>query len=192
MEPRDVERQGPDRAGDPVEAAVAGGPAPAEAPGGEALWRRDFPLTSAGEEQITRREFTRYLLAASAAFAVSTVGAGVWATVQSAPSGGPQQIVALADVPEGASYLFAYPTSDDPAMLLHLPGGELRAFSQKCTHLGCVVVWQPDRDRVFCPCHEGVFDPDTGEPTAGPPVRALSRIDVEVRQGVVWATGVTA
>lgn len=156
----------------------------------EALWRRDFPITSAGEEQITRREFTRYLLAASAAFGAASVGAAVWATWQSAPSGEPAPIVALTEVPEGGSYLFDYPTEDSPALLVHLPGGELRAFSQKCTHLGCVVFWQEDRDRIFCPCHEGVFEARTGEPIAGPPTRPLERIDVEVRDGVVWATGV--
>lgn len=163
------------------------GPGAADDP---ALWRRDFPLTSAGEEQITRREFTRYLLAASAAFGVATVGAAVWSQVQSAPSGEPRAIVSLDEVPEGGSYLFDYPGGDDPALLIHLPGGELRAFSQKCTHLGCVVFWEPEQDRIYCPCHEGVFEPRRGEPTAGPPERALTRIDVEVRDGVVWATGV--
>ena len=29
------------------------------------LWREDFPLTSAGEDAVTRREFVRYLVLAS-------------------------------------------------------------------------------------------------------------------------------
>jgi Rieske Fe-S protein len=104
--------------------------------------------------------------------------------------GEPQRIVALADVPEGDSYLFRYPTADDPAILLHLSGGDLRAYSQKCTHLGCVVFWQPGHDDLLCPCHEGHFDLRTGEPVAGPPDRPLPSIGVEVREGTVWATGV--
>ena len=36
-------------------------------------WRRDFPYTSGGEDDVTRREFTRYLVLGSGAFAVGTV-----------------------------------------------------------------------------------------------------------------------
>ncbi|MEZ5239009.1 MAG: Rieske 2Fe-2S domain-containing protein [Microthrixaceae bacterium] len=153
------------------------------------LWREEFPLTSAGEELVARRDFARYLLAASGVFAAGTAGAAVWAGLQRANVGRPTELVSLSEVPEGSEYLFDYPTAEDPALLVHLPGGELRAFSQKCTHLGCVVFWQPEEDRLFCPCHEGVFDPRSGEPTAGPPERPLQRIDVEVRDGVVWALG---
>lgn len=154
------------------------------------LWREEFPYTSEGEDLVGRRDFTRYLMAASGVFAAGAVGAAVWAGVQSPTTGSPEPIVPLADVPEGTEYLFRYPTPDIPALLLHLPGGELRAYTQKCTHLGCVVFWQAERDRLYCPCHEGVFDPESGEPTAGPPERALSRIEIEVRDGTVWAIGV--
>jgi Rieske Fe-S protein len=95
--------------------------------------------------------------------------------------------VALDQVPEGSAHLFDYPGRADPAILVHLPGGELRAFSQKCTHLGCVVYYQPERGEMECPCHEGHFDAATGEVLAGPPQRPLGRIDVEVRDGTVWA-----
>ena len=163
--------------------------APAD-PGAPPLWRDEFPVTSAGEELVARRDFTRYLLAASGVFAAGSVGAAAWATLQRSNMGEPRPIVELDQVPEGAEYLFRYPDEAAPAILVHLPGGELRAFSQKCTHLGCVVFWQADRDRLFCPCHEGVFDPRSGDPTAGPPERPLARIDVEVRDGTVWALGV--
>jgi Rieske Fe-S protein len=153
-------------------------------------WRDEFPLTSQGEELVARRDFTRYLLVASGAFATGAAGAAVWATLQSANTGEPQAIVALDQVPQGGEHLFRYPTSADPAILVHLPNGELRAFSQKCTHLGCVVFYQPDHERLYCPCHEGEFDPSSGDPTAGPPDRALARIDVEVRDGTVWALGI--
>lgn len=154
------------------------------------LWREEFPLESEGEELVARRDFTRYLLAASGVFAAGTVGAATWAAVQRSNVGEPRELVPLEQVPEGTEHLFRYPTQDDPAILVHLPGGELRAYSQKCTHLGCVVFYEPEKDRIFCPCHHGVFDPNSGEPTAGPPVRGLTRIDVDVRGGTVWAKGV--
>lgn len=154
------------------------------------IWRDEFPVTSAGEEQVARRDFTRYLLAASGAFAAGTIGAAAWASLQRSNVGGPRPIVELSAVPAGTDHLFRYPTEEDPAILVHLEGGGLRAFSQRCTHLGCVVFWQPREDRLFCPCHDGVFNPRNGDPVAGPPDRPLTRIDVEVRNGVVWAKGV--
>ncbi len=157
---------------------------------GPPLWRDEFPITSSGEEHIARRDFTRYLLTASGVFAAGTVGAAAWADLQRSNTGGPRPIVALDEVPESTEYLFRYPTEEDPAILVHLQGGELRAYSQRCTHLGCVVFFQPDRDRLFCPCHDGVFDPSNGDAVAGPPERPLTRIDIDVRDGVVWAKGV--
>ncbi len=154
-------------------------------------WRRDFPYTSAGEELVTRRDFTRYLAAASGAFAAGTLGVAAFAAGREVTAGEPQAIVALADVPEGSSYLFRYPTDADPAILVHLPGGDLRAYSQKCTHLGCVVFWEPGHNDLLCPCHEGHFDLRTGQPTAGPPDRPLLAIDLEVRDRIVWALKMT-
>jgi Rieske Fe-S protein len=73
---------------------------------------------------------------------------------------------------------------------VHLPDGELRAFSQQCTHLGCVVRWSREREKMLCPCHDGAFDARTGGVAGGPPQRPLARIVVEVRSdGMVWALG---
>jgi cytochrome b6-f complex iron-sulfur subunit len=151
------------------------------------VWRQDFPLTSAGEDEVTRREFVRYLALASGGFAAGNVGVALWASLRSINRGEPRPIVSLDAVPEGSAHLFRYPTDDDPAILVHLAGGELRAFSQKCTHLGCVVYYEPRTGELECPCHEGFFDATNGEVLAGPPQRPLGRIDVEVREGMVWA-----
>ena len=153
------------------------------------VWRQDFPLTSAGEDEVTRREFVRYLVLASGGFAAGNVGIALWSSLRSINEGSPQPIVALDRVAEGTAHLFDYPTGADPAILVHLPGGELRAFSQKCTHLGCVVFYEPETGEMECPCHEGHFDAASGEVLAGPPQRPLGRIDVEVRDGTVWALG---
>jgi len=153
------------------------------------VWRQDFPLTSAGEDEVTRREFVRYLVVASGGFAAGNVGVALWSSLRSINAGEPRAIVALADVAEGSAHLFRYPSEDDPAILVHLPGGELRAFSQKCTHLGCVVFYEPEKGEMECPCHEGHFDAESGNVLSGPPQRPLGRIDVEVRGGTVWALG---
>ncbi len=176
MSPRDP-RRAPDRRRAQTSAAS------------DQVWRRDFPYTSAGEDTVTRREFGRYLALASGAFAVGNVGIAAWASARTPPVGEPTPVVALDAVPEGGSYLFRYPTEQDPAILVRLAGGEVRAFSQKCTHLGCVVYYAPSEQQLECPCHEGFFDADTGEVVAGPPTRDLPEIPVEVRDGTVWTVG---
>ena len=117
------------------------------------LWRRDFPYQAGAEDEVTRREFTRYLVLGAGAMAAGNVGIAAWTQLRSINQGEPRPIVALADVPVGATYLFRYPTDDDPAVLLRLGDRELVAFSQKCTHLGCVVYYEADEDRWHCPCH---------------------------------------
>ena len=99
------------------------------------------------------------------------------------------RVVAVADVPEGASVNFHYPDESYPALLIHLPGNRWVAYEQRCTHLLCPVLYENDRQRIFCPCHEGAFNPATGERTAGPPPRPLNRIRVEVRGDAVYAVG---
>jgi Rieske Fe-S protein len=154
----------------------------------EPIWRRDFPYTSEGEDEVTRREFTKYLVLASAAFATGGGLVSLWASLRTVETGEPMAIVALDDVEVGASYLFSYPSPKDPAILIRPDGDTLLGFSQKCTHLGCVVFWVDDEEEFHCPCHEGMFDVG-GRPIAGPPQRPLSRIDLEVRDGTIWATG---
>ena len=157
---------------------------------GTPVWLRSFPYTAAGEDAITRRAFTRYLVAGSGVFAACTLGAASWTSLRDLDDGEERAIVDLDEVPAGGAYLFKYPGSKDPAVLVRLPEGELVAYSQKCTHLGCVVFYEPEATELVCPCHEGIFDALTGEAIAGPPERALPAIGVEVRDGTVWALGI--
>ena len=121
--------------------------------------------------------------------AVGNVGIAAWTQLRTINTGEPRQIVALEDVAIGDTFLFSYPSDADPAILVRLGEGEVVAFSQKCTHLGCVVYFEADEDRWHCPCHEGNFDVRSGAVISGPPPRPLGRIDVEVRDGAVWAMG---
>ena len=61
------------------------------------------------------------------------------------------------------------------------------ALSSTCPHLGCQVRWEPQNNRFFCPCHNGVFDP-SGRATAGPPAEAgqsLPGYDLKVESGLL-------
>jgi cytochrome b6-f complex iron-sulfur subunit len=82
-------------------------------------------------------------------------------------------------------------------VVVHLPvghvalldvNGEIRAFSAVCTHLGCLITWQPTADHVwYCPCHKGKYDRE-GHVVSGPPPRPLTRYPVSVRDGRVFVT----
>jgi Rieske Fe-S protein len=154
------------------------------------VWKRDFPYEAEAEEQVTRREFARYLVLGTGALAAGNLGLAAWTQLRSINRGEPRPIVAAADVAIGETYLFRYPEDADPAVLLKVDEDQVVAFSQKCTHLGCVVYFEAEEDRWHCPCHEGNFEALTGAVISGPPTRPLGRIDVEIRDdGMIWALG---
>jgi Rieske Fe-S protein len=153
-------------------------------------WKRDFPYQAISEEEVTRREFARYLVLGAGTIAVANVGLAVWTQLRTINTGGPRAITALASVDVGGTHLFHYPGEDDPAILVRLTATDVVAFSQKCTHLGCVVYFETDAQRWHCPCHEGNFEARTGAVISGPPTRPLGRIDLEIRaDGTIWALG---
>jgi len=100
--------------------------------------------------------------------------------------------VARADEVEvGDSLDFRAPTGERVAIARHGASGGARDFvalSSTCPHLGCQVHWEAARNRFFCPCHNGAFDP-AGEAIAGPPFDAgqsLPRFPLEVRAGLLY------
>lgn len=160
---------------------------PAERP----KWREDFPVDAAEDAYVARRDFVKFLVLTSFAFVTGQawiLGQSLTRRAGAAPAALP--IVRVDSLPVGGSKAFVYPGPDDTCLLVRVDESTYVAYSQKCTHLSCAVVPEPDKDRFFCPCHEGSFDMRTGRPLAGPPRRPLPKIAVEVRDGVVYATGV--
>jgi nitrite reductase/ring-hydroxylating ferredoxin subunit len=138
----------------------------------------EFPYRLDEDSLVSRRTLLRFAVYASGALFGGTALLALLNAVTTRRRGTPQPIVAASAVPPGQVHYFAYPSPDDQAMLIHLPDGRFVAYSQKCTHLSCSVYYQPENARLFCPCHEGVFDPQTGEPIAGPPQRRLPQIEL--------------
>jgi ubiquinol-cytochrome c reductase iron-sulfur subunit len=56
------------------------------------------------------------------------------------------------------------------------------AYSKICTHAGCPVgLYEQASGRLFCPCHQSVFDVQDGaEPIGGPATRPLPQLPLEV------------
>jgi menaquinol-cytochrome c reductase iron-sulfur subunit len=60
-------------------------------------------------------------------------------------------------------------------------GGEPQvvALSSVCTHLGCRVSWDAEREELRCPCHGGIFD-RAGAVKDGPPPAPLARLQARI------------
>jgi Rieske Fe-S protein len=157
-------------------------------------WRQDFPIDVAQDQYVARRDFTKFLVLTSLAFAVGQawiVFKSWWRRQRPAPPAVP--IAKVDELRVGEARVFHYPNEEEPCLLLRLGPGKdgLVAYSQKCTHLACAVVPEAGTGRLHCPCHHGYFEAATGRPLAGPPRRPLPLIRLEVGDdGVVYAKGV--
>jgi nitrite reductase/ring-hydroxylating ferredoxin subunit len=159
--------------------------------GQQRAWRQDFPVDWPQDHYVARRDFTKFLVLASLAFVCGQFWIVIKNFIRKRQGLPPvQQLARLDQIPVGGVLPFNYPQEHDNCLLIRTSDSECIAFSQKCTHLGCAVVPDVKNDRLLCPCHKGIFQASTGRPLAGPPRRPLPRITLEIRNGVVYATGV--
>jgi nitrite reductase/ring-hydroxylating ferredoxin subunit len=136
--------------------------APAEHPAYASRHARHLP------QRIARRHALQRVLAA--ALALPFVGAAI-AMVRHVQATDRQPDVAVpADVPAGLTVVSSVIVSRDP-------GGRIRAYSNRCTHLGCEI----DRivgDEAVCPCHGSRYRAD-GSVASGPALRPLRPLRIE-------------
>ena len=154
-------------------------------------WKADFPIDWETDNEVTRREFAKFLALTSLAL----FAGNAWLLIKSWWRGEPflpaKVIGDISQLPVGAVLQFQYPRAIDQAMLLRVSEDKLLAYSQRCTHLSCAVYWAKENGRLECPCHEGVFNLADGSVLAGPPTRPLPRIKIERRGTAIVATGVS-
>jgi len=78
----------------------------------------------------------------------------------------------------GTALMFKFGSS--PAMLIHNSDDSWVALSAVCTHLGCTVKFESDKNRIHCACHGGTYDPRTGKNISGPPPKPLRAYKVKL------------
>jgi nitrite reductase/ring-hydroxylating ferredoxin subunit len=153
-------------------------------------WRQDFPIDWPQDEYISRRDLTKFMALTSMAFAAGQF----WIVGQSALARpvvyARRAIAAVDEVPVGTSLVFGYPREADQRVLVRLGEDRFVAYDQKCTHLLCPVFPRVEEGVLHCPCHNGYFSIEDGRPIAGPPRRPLPLVEIEVENGVVYATQV--
>jgi Rieske Fe-S protein len=154
-------------------------------------WRQDFPIDWPEDHYVARRDYAKFLVLTSLAFAVGQLCIGFQSLARRA-LGRPRllRVGELREIPVGGALTFNYPGRHDPCLLIRLNEETLAAYGQKCTHLSCAVTPRLAQGELHCPCHVGSFDLATGRPIAGPPRRPLPKVILEVRNGFVYATGV--
>ena len=151
-------------------------------------WRQDFPIDWPQDLYVERRDFMKFMVLTSAAFTVGQLWIGVQNWYRHHSGQLPlRRIASVDDLAVGGVVSFTYPDEREQCLLVRLTASEFVAFNQKCTHLSCAVIPRPAEGIFFCPCHEGRFDLKSGEPTAGPPRRPLTRVVLEIRGRDIYA-----
>jgi Rieske Fe-S protein len=150
-------------------------------------WKKDFPIPSAEDSYIARREFTKFLGLTSVAFLLGTLATAARTLAKRVLNQGstPVAVAGIAELPVGGYKLFRYQESH-PGILLRLSENKFVAFDQRCTHLSCPVIFDASASQLVCPCHSGYFSAEDGRPVAGPPKRALARLEVTTQNAQVW------
>lgn len=160
-------------------------------PSEQPRWRRDFPIDWAEDDYVSRRDLVKFIVLTSGAFAVGQAWLAAKSLLggsEAAPPGSP--VATLDELAVGDAKTFAYPEGSTPRLLVRTGVDTFVAYDQQCTHLQCPVVPAFAEGRLHCPCHNGWFDLQTGQPLAGPPRRRLPRVLLEVREGTVYAIGI--
>jgi nitrite reductase/ring-hydroxylating ferredoxin subunit len=128
--------------------------ATAPTPAGHTRWR------------LTRRDLLRAGLGAAAGLAAGGLGVALLPDERTEEPtwddrtlvGGDgfwQQVATLDELPPGGAIRFSTAAFDGYVVN---DGGEVRALSSTCTHLGCTLHYRPDWPDLRCPCHGASFD----------------------------------
>jgi Rieske Fe-S protein len=139
---------------------------------------------------ITRRDFMKLvnkgLVVTGAVIIAGPVVAYFYPSdLQETPSE-PVRVCTVDELPVGESKTIGY--GRYPALVINTPEG-LRAFSAVCTHFACIVKWENQEGVIYCPCHDGYFDPQDGHVISGPPPLPLASIPVNVVNDEIYIGG---
>lgn len=151
-------------------------------------WREEFPYHWNADDLVTRRDTLRFLVAGSGALFIASATLAIVGSVRSDTNTVLRPIARVGELGINQwKVIDRYPDQYSQGILVNLPGNQLVAYSDVCTHLSCAVLYQPAEQKFYCPCHDGMFDAHTGNVIAGPPTRPLPIIQLAERNGIIYA-----
>ena len=137
----------------------------------------------------SRRKFLDYLLGTSA---VATLGAIFYPIFKFMV---PPQIIEAqqnsvpvgknAEIATNSGKIFKF--GSKPGIIIRTETGDLKAFNAVCTHLACIVQYDPKSKQIICACHNGIYDLN-GKNIGGPPPRPLEAYAVNVKGDDITVT----
>ncbi len=143
------------------------------------------------DEPLSRRGFIKYALLGFSALAtaggvLTPIIAYLWPPKKGGSQAGERVAVAdSTELPIGKGEV--YSVNNKPVIVIHTPDG-YSALSATCTHLGCIVFWNEQRQVIACPCHEAYFNTN-GAVISGPPPAPLAAYRVQEDGGQIYVEG---
>ena len=146
--------------------------------------------------RITRRGLLTGLLTGwamvSAIPVVSVLLRFLTPTASSAPAVESIELPDYGDIVKDSAKVVRF--GKQPAIVIHTPAGQYKAFMARCTHLGCVVKYEGGEEvpRLHCNCHGSIFDLN-GKNISGPAPRPLDPLRVNIKgESLVISTATRA
>jgi len=123
-------------------------------PAGRTRWR------------LSRRDLIRGGIGAAAGVGAGVIGVSLSSRQPPVPTLGGDgplvtgegfwvEVARLTDLPPGSALRFTTAAFDG---FVVNDGGEIRALSSVCTHMGCTLQYRPEWQDLRCPCHAASFD----------------------------------
>jgi len=91
----------------------------------------------------------------------------------------------LSEIPVNSGKIFKF--GNKPGILIRTSSGELKAYSAVCTHLECIVQYNPEKKQIWCACHNGQYNLN-GQNIGGPPPRPLEEYVVNNRGDEIFVS----
>ena len=151
------------------------------------LWRDEFPIFTADERYVSRRQFTKFLTLTSFGMFAGNLWIFAKSMLYQTPAYPRVTVARVGEIPVQGVKTFSYPTANDPCLLVRTGEDAYVAYSQKCTHLSCAVYYEKEMNRIKCPCHQGFFSITDGSVISGPPPRPLPKVVLERKEGQLIA-----
>lgn len=142
------------------------------------------PSSPTAQPTLSRRRFLSMGLASLSALALLEVGGASLMFMRPRQMEGQFGAIIAAGAVDSFRPGSVTEFPDGRFFLIRAEDGGFLAVYNRCTHLGCTVSWQSEKNGFFCPCHASNFD-QHGEVVNPPAPRPLDTLAIHIEEGQV-------